>query len=162
METFEKYLGSEINESVSSSELIKALANLLEWAKGNRGSKTGNPYGFLEVKNALKVLAKIDGVKNYLDVDTKKLAESTTPYTGTHIGHTSSITHIQKVYGTNYKVIFSPSTGSWYVQGQQTPNGEWVPVTTPFPDKVSANDFAARLSKVETDQKKMLTTIGLK
>lgn len=92
----------------------------------------------------------------------EKYIGEATPYSGTHIGHTSSIAHIQKVYGTNYKVVFSPSTGSWYVQGQHTPNGEWVPVTSPFPDKISANDFAGRLAKVETDQKKMLTTIGLK
>lgn len=92
----------------------------------------------------------------------EKYIGEATPYTGTHINHTSSITHIQKVYGTNYKVVFSPSTSLWYVQGQQTPKGEWVPVTTGFPDKVSANDFAGRLAKIETDQKKMLSTIGVK
>ena len=59
----------------NKNELIKALANLLEWAKGNRGSKSGNPYLFPEVKNALKVLGKLQGV-NYLDVDTKKLSEA--------------------------------------------------------------------------------------
>ena len=83
------------------------------------------------------------------------------PYTGTHINHTSSIAHIQKVYGTNYRVVFSPSTSLWYVQGQIA-NGEWVPVTTGFPDKVSANDFEGRLKKIEKDQKKMLSTIGVK
>ena len=55
-------------------ELTKTLAGLLEWAKGNRGTKTGNPYMFPEVKTALQVLAKIKGINNYLDVDTKKLA----------------------------------------------------------------------------------------
>lgn len=70
------YFSEGINEGKQNkNELIKALANLLEWAKGNRGSKSGNPYGFPEVKNALKVLGKIEGV-NYLDVDTKKLSEA--------------------------------------------------------------------------------------
>lgn len=69
------YFSESLNESTQNkNELIKALANLLEWAKGNRGSKSGNPYLFPEVKNALKVLGKIEGV-NYIDVDTQKLSE---------------------------------------------------------------------------------------
>lgn len=71
MNLLEKYL----TEGSSSTDLKKALANLLEWAVGNRGSKSGNPYMFPEVKNALEVLAKIEGIKNYLDVDIKKLAK---------------------------------------------------------------------------------------
>ena len=52
-----------------------ALANLLEWAKGKRGTKEGNPYCIKEVKEALKVLAEIDGIADYLDVDTKTKAK---------------------------------------------------------------------------------------
>ena len=70
------YFNESLNEGTQNkNELIKALANLLEWAKGNRGSKSGNPYGFPEVKRALEVLGKIEGV-NYMDVDTKKLSEA--------------------------------------------------------------------------------------
>jgi len=46
-----------------------ALVNLLEWAKGNRGSKHVNPYGVTEVKDALKTLTDIWGRTDYLDVD---------------------------------------------------------------------------------------------
>ena len=50
-----------------------------------------------------------------------------TPYSGTHISHKSSVAHIKKVYGSTYKVVQSPSTGSWYVMGK---NGDdFVPVT---------------------------------
>jgi len=39
-------------------ELSWALANLLEWAKGLRGTRRGNPYLVPEVAAALTVLAK--------------------------------------------------------------------------------------------------------
>ncbi len=55
--------------------LIKSLASLLEWAKGNRGTREGNPYGKPEVKDGLKTLAHITGDSDYLDVDTEKLGE---------------------------------------------------------------------------------------
>jgi hypothetical protein len=51
-------------------ELKQLLMDLLEWAKGNRGSKTINPYAVPEVKQALKVLAKIQGITKWLDAQT--------------------------------------------------------------------------------------------
>lgn len=57
--------------------LVKSLANLLEWAKGMRGSIEGNPYRFKEVRNALKTLGHLTDDKytgNWLDVDTNKLS----------------------------------------------------------------------------------------
>jgi hypothetical protein len=60
----------------ASNPIVRALADVLEWAKGNRGPKTGNPYGIPEVKNALKVLAREQGIGDYFDVDTARLAES--------------------------------------------------------------------------------------
>ena len=50
--------------------MYKTIQHLLEWAKGNRGAKTGNPYCSPEVRHALKTLASIQGVKDYLDADT--------------------------------------------------------------------------------------------
>jgi len=60
----------------ATDPIIRALADVLEWAKGNRGSKSGNPYGIPEIKAALQVLAKVQGNSSYLDVDTALLAES--------------------------------------------------------------------------------------
>ena len=55
--------------------MYEALQNLLEWAKGNRGAREGNPYCKPEVRQALKVLASIQGKKDYLDADTAPQAE---------------------------------------------------------------------------------------
>lgn len=55
----------------ASPDLETALMNLLEWAKGNRGNKRVNPYGVPEVKAALKVLARIQGVSDWMHADTK-------------------------------------------------------------------------------------------
>ncbi len=55
--------------------MYEALQNLLEWAKGNRGAREGNPYCKPEVRQALKVLASIQGKKDYLDADTVSQAE---------------------------------------------------------------------------------------
>ena len=49
-----------------------ALVNLLEWAKGNRGSKHMNPYGVPEVKLALTTLAELYERVDYLDADRAK------------------------------------------------------------------------------------------
>ena len=72
----------DIRESQANAILIAAapamydaLQNLLEWAKGNRGVKEGNPYCKPEVRQALKVLASIQGKKDYLDADTASQAE---------------------------------------------------------------------------------------
>lgn len=43
----------------STKDTTKVLMDLLEWAKGNRGSKSGNPYTIPEVKAALKHLASL-------------------------------------------------------------------------------------------------------
>jgi hypothetical protein len=48
----------------------KVLCDLLEWAKGNRGSKQGNPYAIPEVKQALQYLAAKQGRKDWLDAKT--------------------------------------------------------------------------------------------
>jgi hypothetical protein len=49
---------------------IAHLCNVLEWAKGNRGSKSGNPYLVPEIGAALKFLADLQGVDSYLDART--------------------------------------------------------------------------------------------
>ncbi len=47
------------------------LCEVLEWAKGNRGLKEGrNPYGIPEVEAALKHLANLQGIKDWLDART--------------------------------------------------------------------------------------------
>lgn len=51
------------------------LAAVIEWAKGQRGSKQGNPYGVPEIKAALQHLAAIKGLKDWLDVDTASIAD---------------------------------------------------------------------------------------
>jgi len=63
--------------ALEHKKLVPALANLLEWAKGERGSKDINPYCVPEVKEALKVLAEIYHLdpKDYLNVPTKEISE---------------------------------------------------------------------------------------
>ena len=46
------------------------LCNVLEWAKGNRGSKHCNPYCVPEVEAALRFLAGLQGIDDYLDAKT--------------------------------------------------------------------------------------------
>ena len=55
----------------AAPEMYQVLCSLLEWAKGNRGSKDFNPYGVPEVKEALQAIAKLQGIENYLDAKTK-------------------------------------------------------------------------------------------
>ena len=55
--------------------MYEAVQNLLEFIKGNRGAREGNPYCKAEVRQALKVLAAIQGKKDYLDADTLPQAE---------------------------------------------------------------------------------------
>ena len=50
---------------------IRVLCDLLEWAKGNRGSKNTSPYGVPEMAAALQHIADLQGRKNYLDAETK-------------------------------------------------------------------------------------------
>lgn len=47
------------------------LMDLLEWAKGNRGTKQGNPYSIPEVESGLKALAKLQGRTDWFDAETK-------------------------------------------------------------------------------------------
>lgn len=56
----------------AEQEILAALCNMLEWAKGNRGRKDLNPYGVPEVERALKVLAKRWDRDDWLDVDQAK------------------------------------------------------------------------------------------
>ena len=56
----------------ASKKTIHHLCEVLEWAKGNRGSKSGNPYMIPEIKEALKHLAELQGIKDYLDAKTKR------------------------------------------------------------------------------------------
>ena len=50
--------------------LVLALCGVLEWAKGNRGPKDGNPYCVDEIKTALQVLAQRQGCKDFFDANT--------------------------------------------------------------------------------------------
>jgi hypothetical protein len=54
------------------SQADKLLCDVLEWAKGMRGSKSGSPYGVPEIKAALVYLASKQGKKDWLDADTTK------------------------------------------------------------------------------------------
>jgi predicted membrane chloride channel (bestrophin family) len=49
---------------------IRHLCEVLEWAKGQRGRKDINPYMVPEIKEALKHLADLQGIKDYLDAIT--------------------------------------------------------------------------------------------
>ena len=54
----------------ANKNTIAVLCDLLHWAKGNRGSKAGNPYAVPEVKAALKHLAELQGITSYFDAET--------------------------------------------------------------------------------------------
>jgi hypothetical protein len=56
----------------ANKETIRQLCEVLEWAKGNRGRKDGNPYLIPEIKGALKHLANLQGINDYLDAETKR------------------------------------------------------------------------------------------
>jgi hypothetical protein len=87
----------------------------------------------------------------------ESVQEKIIPYDGTHVPHQSSIDHIKKVYGCDYKVVKSDSTGSWYVMGK---NGDdYVPVTAPFADQGTAEKFKKWLDDAEDDTQKMVGTI---
>lgn len=69
----------EIARLVAAGPRLRSvLANLLEWAKGQRGSKSINPYMVPEVKAALKLLAEMKGHRGklaYLEADTEALSK---------------------------------------------------------------------------------------
>ena len=47
-----------------------ALMNVCDWAIGNRGSKERNPYSYPEVKEALGVLAALQGREGWINAVT--------------------------------------------------------------------------------------------
>lgn len=53
--------------------LQDALYHLLEWATGNRGSKSGNPYGIPEVRQALEALNRSHGAENASYLNAKEI-----------------------------------------------------------------------------------------
>jgi hypothetical protein len=58
-----------------TADLVRNLANLLEWAKGNRGERDCNPYCVPEVIEALKCLRSVLGKEqSYQEIDTEFLS----------------------------------------------------------------------------------------
>jgi hypothetical protein len=86
----------------------------------------------------------------------KYIKEYIRPYDGSHVPHTSSLEKIKQAYGNTYKVDQVGDT--WVVFAEK--NGQWIPVTTPFADKVKANEIMAWLKSAEKGQKAKLDTIG--
>ena len=54
-----------------NKKTIKVLCELLEHCAGNRGRRDINPYTVPEVVAALSHLAELQGIKSYLDANTK-------------------------------------------------------------------------------------------
>ena len=50
--------------------VTSALMNLCDWAIGNRGNKECNPYSYPEVKEALDVLAALQGREGWINAVT--------------------------------------------------------------------------------------------
>lgn len=50
----------------------EALQDLLEYAVGNRGTREGNPYGHPEIRQAMKLLAKKQGIADWLSAVTQR------------------------------------------------------------------------------------------
>ena len=69
----------DVHILAAAPAMYDALQNLLEWAKGNREAREGNPYCKPEVRQALKVLASIQGKKDCLDAETAPQAEGRHP-----------------------------------------------------------------------------------
>ena len=59
----------EDKEMTTEEKLLVALRILLAWATG--GDKSGNPYLYPAVKEALELIAEIDGTQNWLDARTE-------------------------------------------------------------------------------------------
>ncbi len=58
--------------NIVNKDIMFHLCEVLEWAKGQRGRKDGNPYLMPEIKAALKHLAQLQGISDWLDARTKK------------------------------------------------------------------------------------------
>jgi len=56
---------------IAAPNLLDHLCEVLEWARGLRGSKHLNPYCVPEVKAALQFLATSQGVSDWRDAKTK-------------------------------------------------------------------------------------------
>lgn len=52
------------------------LANVLEWAKGQRGRTDVNPYGVPEIEGALRHMAQETETGGWLEVDTEAISKS--------------------------------------------------------------------------------------
>jgi len=57
---------------VPADDTVVHLKHVLEWVKGNRGSTQGNPFCVPEVKGALKHLANLQGIDDYLSAVTRE------------------------------------------------------------------------------------------
>lgn len=53
-----------------TSETVFHLCEVLQWAKGLRGPKQTNPYCVPEIQAALKHLADLQGIGDWLDAKT--------------------------------------------------------------------------------------------
>jgi hypothetical protein len=94
-----------------------------------------------------------DDAMNQID---SPVAEQET-YSGKHVPKGDSVSHIQKVYSGQYKVVATPNGSAYYVMGLTNNDNEYVPVTSAFADRAGAEDFMARLKRAEGDQKQMVT-----
>lgn len=86
----------------------------------------------------------------------KYITEYILPYDGTHVPHSSSIELVKKAYGNTFKI--EQVNDTWVVVALK--GSQWVPVSTPFPDKAGANKVMSWLKNTEKDQKAQLDTIG--
>ena len=84
-----------------------------------------------------------DKEQKILDKSEQELGEAVTPYTGTHVVHTTSIPHIKQVYGNTYKV--DQMENAWYVYAKM--GEQWIPVTTGFVEKGMWKKVLPRLMK---------------
>jgi hypothetical protein len=62
--------------TLNEALLAQALYDLLEWAVGKRGSKSGNPYLVPEVEEAHRTLAVVIGETEENWIDVKEVYEA--------------------------------------------------------------------------------------
>ena len=87
------------------------------------------------------------------------ISEAVKTYDGVHVNHEPSLAHIKKIYGNTYRVTDEGANG-WRVEAKKS--GQWLPVTSPFPDKADAVKFMAWLNRSEKDQKDQIDTMSKK
>lgn len=98
-----------------------------------------------------------------LDVAVKTITEAVKTYDGPHVNHIPSLDHIKKVYGSTYRV--TNIENGWRVESKKdkaATGSEWLPVTTPFPEKADADKFMAWLNRSEKDTKDQIDTMSKK